>query len=301
MGSGKTIFMEKNNKSPFIIVLGIAQDAGVPQSGCNKSCCKSAWDDLSLRKFPTSLGIVDPETNQRWLIDITPDFKFQFNILNKVSLTRNQSQILDGIFFTHGHIGHFTGLILFEKAAMNTNNIQVFAMPKMKKLLTDNFPWKSLVHHKNIKINTLTHRIEVKLNKRLSLLPFLVPHRSEYSETVGYIIKGSNKKILFIPDIDDWELFDKIDKIIKNVDVAFFDGTFFDANELPGRDITKVPHPFICDSIKRFSKLPLEGRKKIYFIHLNHTNQALNKFSKEYKLIIENGYNVAQEKMIINI
>ncbi len=32
---------------PFLVVLGISQDAGFPQAGCARDCCKAAWQDPS--------------------------------------------------------------------------------------------------------------------------------------------------------------------------------------------------------------------------------------------------------------
>ena len=37
------------------------------------------------------------------------------------------------------------------------------------------------------------------MSYKYSVTPIQVPHRDEYSETAGYIIKGKNKKALFIP------------------------------------------------------------------------------------------------------
>ena len=45
--------------------------------------------------------------------------------------------------------------------------------------------------------------------------------------------------------------------------------------EIPGRDMSMIPHPFIDESIARFSHLPKNVRDRIRFIHLNHTNPAI--------------------------
>ena len=35
--------VEERSKSPFVMVLGIAQDAGYPQINCKKKCCYYDW------------------------------------------------------------------------------------------------------------------------------------------------------------------------------------------------------------------------------------------------------------------
>ena len=55
------------------------------------------------------------------------------------------------------------------------------------------------------------------------------------------------------------------------MDVALLDGTFFNADELPGRDLREVPHPFVTDTAGRLAGVDCEVR----LIHLNHTNPLL--------------------------
>lgn len=69
----------------------------------------------------------------------------------------------------------------------------------------------------------------ISLNKSLKITPFLVPHRDEYSETVGYKIEGDNKTALFIPDIDKWNKWNRdIIEEVKKVNYAFVDASFLE-------------------------------------------------------------------------
>lgn len=279
------------------MILGIAQDGGIPHAGCGKLCCQKSWDSLQKRKLVTCLAIIDPISKQRWIIDATPDLKFQINSLHSISESNN---ILDGIFLTHGHVGHYTGLLQLEKAVLNTFNVPVFAMPKLKRFIISNEPWSSLIKFRNIKIVKLLNQSKIVLNERISIIPFLVPHRAEYSETVGFQILGPRKKIIFIPDIDLWSVMTvHIENLISENDVLFLDGTFFNEKELPNRDMSKVPHPLISQSIKRFKVLSKRQKSKIKFIHFNHTNRVLNDKSKEYKQLLSSGLGLAREGMKI--
>lgn len=282
--------MKKDIKTtPYLMVLGITQDTGYPQINCSESCCEVAWDKTELKKMTTSLAIVDPISNQQWILDATPNITEQLHLLNKTSGIKN----IEGIFITHAHIGHYTGLMYFGKEGMNTSKIPVYVMPKMKKFLEKNAPWSQLVKSKNISLNLIKDQSFVQLNERIRITPFLVPHRDDYSETVGFKIQTKSKSSIFIPDIDKWEIWDKdIISIVKDTDYAFLDGTFYKNGEL-NRDMSQIPHPFIKESMELFSKLPNRDKNKIYFIHMNHTNPLLIENSKEKNKVHENGFNVA--------
>ena len=176
---------------------------------------------------------------------------------------------------------------------MGAKSTVVNVMPKMESFLRNNGPWSQLVDLKNISLSSLSDNKKVQLNSRLSIIPFKVPHRDEFSETVGFKIEGPSKSLVFIPDIDKWSKWqtDIID-IVENSDYSLLDGTFYDINELPGRDMSEIPHPFIIETMKLFKHS--DKKDSIYFIHLNHTNPALNKDSIEYKKIIGNGFNITE-------
>ena len=277
------------NDNPYIIVLGIAQDGGAPHAACTKECCINKWDNPKLHNQVSSIGIVDPSTDEVWMIDATPDFSSQLN-----SLTMAQKRLFKGVFLTHAHIGHYTGLIHLGREVMGAKSVSVYAMPKMKNFLETNGPWSQLVDLKNIDIKYLNDGNKIQLNNNLSIIPFKVPHRDEFSETVGYQINGPNKSLVFIPDIDKWEKWNEdIILVVENNDFSLLDGTFYDINELPGRDMSKIPHPFIVESMEKLENVV--NKSGVYFIHLNHTNPALNKQSKATKKIRNNGFNIAKK------
>ena len=85
------------------------------------------------------------------------------------------------------------------------------------------------------------------------------------------------------------------EKIIKS-DIAFLDGTFFSKKEIPNRNLSKIPHPFVLKSIKHFNTLPKSQKNKIHFIHFNHTNPLLQPKNKERKFVLKSGFNLAREK-----
>lgn len=278
-----------------LVILGTGQDGGSPQAGHDDD---PAWTDPSLRRTATSLGIVDRKTNRRWLIDATPDLREQLHRFDEVAPLKRPAPGLDGVFLTHAHIGHYAGLMFFGKETMGTSNLPVYAMPRMGDFLRKNGPWSQLVGLGNISIKPMTEWHTVDLGG-LTITPIRVPHRQEFSEVVGFRIDGPTKKVLFIPDIDRWEDWDnmgvRIEDQIAKVDVAYLDGTFFSDGELPGRDMSTIPHPMIIRSMDRFAKLPDYEREKVHFIHLNWSNPARFPTSPRRALVEASGFHVAEE------
>lgn len=288
-------------EDPYLIVLGVAQDAGYPQAGCNKSCCRDSWRHPDQHRHVSSVGIVDPATDQRWMIDATPDFKEQLYQLTGYPAS-DTARPPDGIFLTHAHMGHYTGLMHLGREAMGTSNVPVYALPRMQKFLLNNGPWDQLCKLNNIRIQPMTAYSKVELSKGLQISPLLVPHRDEYSETCGYIIETARRRVLFIPDIDKWHKWERdINQLLGEVDIALLDGTFYADGEIPGRDMSEIPHPFIEESMKRFGKLPDSIKSRIYFTHFNHTNPALKSNSEARKIILKKGFRLAEQGQIIRL
>ena len=274
-------------ESDYIQVLGVVQDAGYPHIGCEKDCCKvvSPGD-----YFVSCLGLVDKTNNKRYLFDATPDIHNQINLLEKFP----EANLIDGIFLTHAHIGHYTGLMYLGREGLGGKNIMVYALKRMARFLTKNGPWDQLVKLNNISIQTISNKEFVKLSANIFVIPIRVPHRDEYSETVGYKIIGKSKKILFIPDIDKWDEWKKsIIEEVKLVDYAFIDGTFYNGSEL-NRDMREIPHPSIEETLQLFSNQPIAERNKIYFIHINHTNPILTNKNGIRDMIESLGFNIAE-------
>lgn len=288
-------------KGPSLVVLGNVQDGGSPHIGCTKSCCKSLFQNPDKTRMVSALGVIDPENKLNWLFDPTPDFSRQTKRLKELSLFGNK-EVPDGIFITHAHIGHYAGLMYLGREALNAANVPVYAMPKMKHFLESNGPWSQLVSLNNIQIRPLEEAQSVILSSNIKVTAFKVPHRDEYSETVGYLIEGPHKKVLFIPDIDKWSKWDKniVDEI-KKVDYVLIDATFYDAKEINNRPISEIPHPFVVESMKLFESLSKSEKDKIYFIHLNHTNPLLDVKSPQTKEVLKKGFHIARFNQVLEL
>jgi len=286
---------------PFMLVLGNVQDAGSPHISCKKSCCVDLRENPDPSRKVVSLGLVDPDDGKTFIIEATPDLPDQMELLHRYATFKPNDEP-DGIFITHAHMGHYTGLMYLGREAKGAKNISVHVMPKMKNFLETNGPWSQLVQLNNIDLQSLEEDSVFQISKNISIKPFIVPHRDEYSETVGYEIHGPTKRIIFIPDIDKWEKWNKdIKLLVEEFDLLFLDATFFDNYEISFRPIAEIPHPFVIESMELFQDLSEEEKNKVYFTHLNHTNPLLNQQSEQTTRVLNSGYNISRYKDIFQL
>lgn len=276
-----------------LIVLGSVQDGGSPHIGCSRACCAPLYQNPDPSRKVVALGLIDRIAGRTFLIEAGPDFPEQLRLLHERAA--QDAQAPSGIFLTHAHIGHYSGLMYLGREALGADSVAVYAMPRMLGFLKENGPWSQLVSQGNIALRPLEDSRPIRLTQRLEVVPFRVPHRDEFSETVGFEIRGPGKTALFIPDIDKWERWETdIVARIGQVDLAFLDASFYDANEVGYRDMSEIPHPFVVESLSRFDSLPDAERRKIRFIHLNHTNPLLDPSSDQSLSVQNKGYGVAR-------
>lgn len=280
------------------MALGTAQDGGYPHAGCMRACCAAAWKDPALRRNVACLGIVDPGAGAYWMIDATPDFRKQLHMLQ----TAAPHAALRGILLTHAHMGHYPGLLFLGREAMAASELPVYTMPRMAAYLQDNLPWSALIDNGSIRLYALDEHTAYRLSERISITPFTVPHRDENSETVGFTIEGSDRSVMYIPDIDSWSAWDtSLEDLICRHDRAYLDATFFSASELPGRDIALVPHPMMKETMELLAGLTLKQKRSVRFLHFNHTNPVIHPESIQRQIVMFQGFNVAAEGEVFEL
>lgn len=292
--------------SPYVLALGTAQDGGLPQIGCRKECCRAAADDPALRRRVTSLLLVDPRDGRRWLFDASPHLPEQVALAEghggPAADAPGRPPLFDGIFVTHAHLGHYAGLAFLGREAYATDETPVFGTYGLLEYLATNGPWSLLFEAGHLRPRVLAPGETVALGADLAVTAIAVPHRAEFSDTVGFIIEGPRGSLLYLPDIDKWERWDtRIEGVIAGVDHALLDGTFFGPGELPGRAMSEVPHPFIVESMERFGALPDAERAKVRFTHLNHSNPVAMPGSAEAARVRAAGFGVLGDGDVIEL
>jgi pyrroloquinoline quinone biosynthesis protein B len=279
------------------VVLGMAQDGGVPHIGCTQALCVRARRDPARRERVACLGLVDDRAGQRFLIDATPDLPSQLDSLNRGRTVADPRRPVDGILLTHAHIGHYTGLMYLGREALGARAVPVYATARMAALLRTSGPWSQLVALGQIELREVEPGREIVLTPSLAVTPVRVPHRDELSDTVGYLVRGPGQALLYVPDIDKWEKWDRrVEDEVARVQIALLDGTFLSADELPGRSIAEVPHPTIGETAARLAALS----SRVSFIHLNHTNPLLWD-GRARRDLVRRGFAVAADGEVVSL
>lgn len=275
-----------------LCVLGIAQDGGLPHLGCTKACCVEARASGRVL-YPACLGIVDHETGRLALVEATPAVEAQVALLHGLGGgAQRERRPVDAILITHAHIGHYTGLIHFGREVASTKSVPTWVTERMAHYLTTNGPWSQLVKLEQIEPRVIAPGIEFEPLPGLKVTPVAVPHRDEFSDTVAFKLRGSHRTVLFVPDVD--RISDSLmHELLDGVDVAYIDATFYDGRELPGRDLSEIPHPPMVKTMERLAYRAQEQPGSIRFIHLNHTNPALHDGTIQSQ-IRRRGFAVAQ-------
>lgn len=270
-------------RAPEAVVLGIGQDGGRPQIGCRRACCADA-DPVT----PACLALIGSD-GRRWLIDATPAIGEQLRLLDSIVPRESETPVIDGVLLTHGHLGHFTGLAQLGREALAADGVPVWAQPRLRRVLESDAPWSLLAEHGHV----VFRDDPVVLGGGLSVEVLPVPHRDEISETVAFRVEGPTGSVLWLPDIDSWELWERdvIDEVAR-VDVAYLDATFYDDGELD-RDMSAIPHPRVVDTVTRFVERAPELAARVRLIHLNHTNPVLRPGSPERAFVEDAGLSVA--------
>ncbi|MBB47095.1 MAG: pyrroloquinoline quinone biosynthesis protein PqqB [Phycisphaerae bacterium] len=282
-----------------VVVLGRAQDGGLPHVGCERPCCAEARIS-GRRELPACLGIIDRTNDKLILIEATPAIDEQIAMLHELAGVEGRGRSpVDGVLLTHAHIGHYLGLAHFGREVASTDSVPVHVSPRFAEYLRTNGPWSQLIELEQIALKTFEPGVPFELLPGLKIEPLPVPHRDEFSDTMAYRIHGPNRTVLFVPDIDRWDAPsvgpEFVDSLFEGVDVAYVDATFYDGREIPGRNLMMIPHPPMIDSMERFADRVRRNPGSIRFIHLNHTNPALHDDSIKEE-VTKRGFLIASPK-----
>ena len=249
---------------PRLVVLGTAQDGGLPHAGCDCLTCGTARLDPSHRRRVASVAVIGA-SGRVLLVVATPDLPAQMAAL--AALVR-RARPVDLLLLTHAHAGHYLGLAWLGREAMDVRALPARGTARMGAFLAGNRPWSHLLDRGQLAFEPLVPG-EALAFDGVSVTPFLVPHRAEDTDTVGLEVEGPRARIVYVPDADLFP--DDLARRIRAASLSLVDGTFFHRAELP-RAATEVPHPFVEESVVRLAGA--EG--PVWFTHLNHTNPLLH-------------------------
>src|SRR5262245_23700931 len=240
-----------------VVVLGTAQDGGFPHAGCACRSCEAARWDPSLRRRVASTAVVGA-TGRTLLVDATPDFPAQ---VADLAAALERRGVPDQILLTHAHVGHYLGLAMLGREAMNARGLPLRCTEPMERFLRGNRPWSHLVDRGQVEIRRIRAG-EPEAFDGTTITAFLSPHRGEDTDTLGLEVQGPARRLVYVSDAD--AISRPLAERLSAADFALVDGTFYDPGELPNRDIQEVPHPFVRDTVRTLAG----ARGEVWFVHL---------------------------------
>lgn len=274
-----------------LVVLGSAQDGGVPQLGMRPA---------QRQRFAASLAILSDD-GRAFLIDASPDLRHQQRALlsHEWYSTRTDGTPFDGVALTHAHMGHYTGLVHFGVEGQAALGLPCWVTTRMSQYLTANQPWQALVVFGHLALNGLVAGEQFEPWPGLGMRPVVVPHRAEFTDTVGFSIENlaTGVSAFYLPDIDGWS--DVTEREVATHDISLVDTSFYSRDELPNRDMSTFPHPIATDTMDRFQHLT--GDKMIVLTHLNHSNPLTDPDSPEALQASSRGFHIAHDMMEIDL
>jgi len=274
--------------STSFMILGSGQDGGAPQVGNRSS--------VSPHRTASCVAVMGPQGSVI-LLDATPDLRSQsYRLLSSDRYPKDRETFVDGVFVTHAHMGHYSGLVHFGNEAAASDHLPLLGTERFLAYLASNEPWATLLsegHLEPVAVDTMTATID----EHMEIEAISVPHRDEFSDTVAFSISIEGQPwLLYLPDIDTWDTWHVADAEIARHDVALLDATFSSADELPWRDMQSIGHPLVPDTIERFGRLTDDTN--IILTHINHSNPLGDETSEITHQAINAGFTVAYDGLM---
>jgi len=279
------------------MVLGSAQDGGLPQFGAHTWLDEAARSGSIPRRWSSSVAVVEDD-GRVLLLDVGPDLKAHEEVLftHPAARRRTAASPIDGVVITHAHVGHYAGLLHFGREAHAATGMPCWVTEEMAGFLENEAPWSMAVQQGHLELRPQSPPAAFFPWRDLEVVLIPVPHRQEASDTVAISVNGS---VLYLPDIDSWDEWPEAEDVIAAHSAAFLDATFWGPDEIPNRDLSEIRHPFVPDTLERFGHLAVTRR--LILTHLNHTNPICDPGSDEHAAVLAAGFEVAQEGLTISL
>lgn len=281
-----------------LVVLGIAQDGGLPHFGCEQPCCVEARQQGRML-FPTALGLIDRRGGgapRLLLVEATPRIEEQVAMLHRVAGVQGRGrQPVDAVMTTHAHLGHFLGLLWFGREVAGSRALPLHASSRFCEFLAGNAPWKQLLTLGQLQLQPFAPGGEFSPWPGITVRAVPVPHRDEWSDTMAFLLRGPTRSVLFVPDVDAWHRAPGLlEQLLVDADVAYLDGTFYDGRELPDRDLAEIPHPPITATMALLAEQARQRPGRIRFLHCNHSNPVLHDAAVR-SAVLAAGFGIAEQ------
>jgi pyrroloquinoline quinone biosynthesis protein B len=297
-----------------ILVLGSAAGGGFPQWNCNCPVCRLAWSSDQRVKARSQSSLAVSADGERWLLlNASPDLRQQ--IIEQPALHprgADRHSPISGVFVTNGDIDHIAGLLVLREQQEFTLFGSHETLAEIAGASVFGVLNKTLVRTRPVELEAT-----IDSGIGLSVTPFAVPGKiplyregevvdvgAEGQSTVGLEISDGSKTFFYVPGCSDVN--DRLWGRLRGAELLFFDGTTYTDDEMVALGLSpktahRMGHVAMSGengSVARFAAADIA--RKIY-VHINNTNPVLIEDSKERATVVMAGWEVAYDRMEVQL
>ena len=300
-------------------VLGSAAGGGFPQWNCNCRLCHGVRQGTIKATPRTQSSIAVSGDGENWvLFNTSPDILVQLQAFPALQPARDlRDTAIRAIVFMDSQIDHTTGLLMLREGCPH----QVYCSDMVYEDLTTGFPlfnmlkhWNGGIERHNIPLDNTPFTIDGIEGLEFTAIPVngkappYSPHRHDPhpGDNIGILVTDtrSQRTLFYAPGLG--QITDTTLDLMTNADCLLVDGTFWREDEMAtvglgnklAADMGHLPQsgPGGMMDVLR----PLTKPRKI-LIHINNTNPILEEDSPEREQLRQEGIEVAQDGMNINL
>jgi len=261
-----------------LVFLGTGAGNGVPVFYCDCPVCAEAHASAQFRRTRSSVLIAG---EKNYLIDAPPEISSQ--------LLREKIKSIDGLFLTHSHHDHVSGmgdLEIYAKFHLK-GRIPAFMSRETMEQLEQSYG--SMAEWLDITI------VEPEQPMNLSEFSITGLSVSHSPGTFGYLIANNNFKVAYIPDSGPLPVHTMT--MLREIDRLILDATFYGENWYPKQ------HHTVQQAIDVGCELNV---KKLYLTHLSMhyseqvTNEMLEREIANYNGLVNLAYDGLRMLLAVN-
>ena len=305
-----------------VLILGSAAGGGFPQWNCACRNCAGLRAGTFAGKARSQAQLAVEIEMGRWLlVGASPDLRAQIEAT--ASLQPRDGTLpspIVGVVLTSGELDHVMGLLLLRElqplVVHATSSIRRIlrednSMFGMLNRVPEQVVWKDIRPEGEFVLEFRNcSRLRCQSTSLESRFPAYVTSDqqtklSAHEALVGLVLESrEGKRIGYFPAVP--EINGKLLGILESCDLIFFDGTFWSDDELirvrrSGHTAREMGHIPISSSGGSLECLAGLRRPRKIFFHINNTNPVLDESGKEYGMVREGGWEIAEDGWQFNL
>lgn len=305
-----------------VLILGSAAGGGFPQWNCACRNCAGLRAGTFAGKARSQAQLaVEIEVGRWLLVGASPDLRAQIDATASLHPRDGLRQSpIAGVVLTSAELDHVLGLLLLRElqplVVHTTSSIRRIlrednSMFGMLNRVPEQVVWKDINPDEEFLLEFRDcSGVRCQATSLGSRFPAYVTSEQQrkllaQEASVGLVLESrEGKRIGYFPAVP--EINGTLLGILESCDLIFFDGTFWSDDELSlvrgnGQTAREMGHIPISSSGGSLKNLGGLRRPRKVFFHINNTNPMLDESGKEYCMVREAGWEIAEDGWQLNL